>query len=254
MDQDKNGDDYQSYEKEYYKTAHSFNDYPYNAVGTPYLIGFPGRTYYEFDLSGQWTPSNRYKNETILNPGQQTITFASVAGATVAVSDEELNPTTVEECNYTFVPNYINKVWNGANKAYVLAADGGSYEMNKAGATVGAFRPYFMGPVSNTRGAEESDMVERVVFGSDYTNDLLHDEISDRLDGTLNIYAKKGMTVVVESSLRYTVDVTIYTPAGLTVTSFPVKAGERVEQRVNTKGVYIVSSDDGQHMKKVIVR
>lgn len=255
VDPDKNKDDYQSYEKKYYKADHTFDSYPYNAVGTPYLVGFPGKSYYEFDLSGQWTPSNRYLSETILSPGEQTITFASVAGATVGVSDTELNAGKATKDNYTFMPNYLNKEWAAADKAYILADDGGSYEKNTAGATVSAFRPYIVAAaVSPTRGAEEPDKVERVVFGSDYTNDLLPHR--DQLDGngTLNIYAKKGMTVVVESSLRYTVDVSIYTPAGLVLYKFPVKAGERVEQHVNSKGVYIVHSDDGQYVKKVIVR
>ena len=74
----------------------------------------------------------------------------------------------------------------------------------------------------------------------------------DRFDGTLNIYGKKRM-VVVESSLSYAVDLSIYTPAGVKVCTFSVPAGETIEQRVNTKGVYIVNSDDGQHVKKVIV-
>ena len=251
VDKDKNEDNYQ---KTYYKSAHEFTNYPYNAVGTPYLIGFPGKTYYEFDLSGQWTPNNRYKSETILSPGVQTITFASAKEATVDVSDTELNAGKTTKDNYTFVPNYLNKVWDAANKAYILAEDGGCYKKNAAGATVGAFRPYIVAASSPTRTVEQPDEVDRVVFGSDYTNDLLpHGNPSDGY-GTLNIYAKKGMTIVVESSLHYTVDVTIYTPAGLTVTSFPVKAGEKVEQRVNSKGVYIVHSDDNQHMKKVIVR
>ena len=255
VDQDKNEDDYQSYEKDYYKTTHSFSSYPYNAVGTPYLVGFPGETYYEFDLSGLWTPSNRYQSETILSPGEQTITFASAERADVGVSDTELNAGKTTKNNYTFVPNYINKVWDAADKAYILADDGGSYEKNTAGASVGAFRPYIVAAGSGTRGAEESDKVDRVVFGSDYTNDLLpHNDASKRLDGTLNIYVKKGKTVVVESSLRYTVDVSIYTPAGVVLYKFPVKAGETVEQRVNSNGVYIVHSDDDQHVKKVIVR
>ena len=125
---------------------------------------------------------------------------------------------------------------------------------NAENAIVSAFRPYIVKAANAPTRGKESENVEQVEFENDDTRFLLHDDIVDRLDGTLNIYVKKGKTVVVESSLRYTVDVSIYTPAGVVLYKFPVKAGETVEQRVNSNGVYIVHSDDDQHVKKVIVR
>lgn len=50
--------------------------------GKPYIIGFPGKTYYEFDLSGQWRPLNTASPAPAMLP-QQTITFASAPGITI---------------------------------------------------------------------------------------------------------------------------------------------------------------------------
>ena len=257
VDNDKNEDVYQ---KDYYKTGHTYTDYPYNGVGVPYLVGFPGNSYYEFDLSGLWTPANRY-NGPIENPGPQAITFASkVSGGsnvvTIGISDTELSTQKVTKDGYTYVPNYVNKM--PGVTAYVLDDDGGSYVKNSASATISAFRPYFI-EGNGTRGTEsdmrESDSkVERVVFENDYPSDLLPRDDSKGLnDGTLDIYGKRHK-VVVESNLRYMTDVRIVNVAGMTLSSFSIEPGETIETRVESSGVYIVYADNGKYVKKVIVK
>ena len=156
--------------------------------------------------------------------------------------------------DYVYVPNYSNKKFATAGKSYVMNANGDSYVINVADATVGAFRPYMVKAetIAGTRGASKNVKdAEQIEFDIKETQFKPEEKI-DRFDGTLNIYGKKGK-IVVQSSLRYTVEVSIYTPAGVKLFAFPVPAGETVEQRVNSKGVYIVNSDDGQHVKKVIV-
>ena len=222
----------------------------------PYLVGFPGASYYEFDLSGQWTPQNRYQNVTIANPGRQTISFVSATGTAVGKSDTELSTQKVTADGYTYVPNYTNKKLETAETAFVLAGDGGSYVKNAANAIVSAFRPYIVeGSVNGTRGTEPKDKVERVVFENDYPSDLLPhgDPRNNQNDGTLDIYAKK-QKVVVESNLRYVTDVRIVNVAGMTLSSFSIEPGETVETRVETSGVYIVYADNGKYVKKVIVK
>ena len=244
------------YQQGYYSTSHSYTSYPYNGVGVPYLVGFPGASYYEFDLSGQWTPQNRYQNVTIANPGRQTISFVSATGTAVGKSDTELSTQKVTADGYTYVPNYTNKKLETAETAFVLAGDGGSYVKNAANAIVSAFRPYIVeGSVNGTRGTEPKDKVERVVFENDYPSDLLPhgDPRNNQNDGTLDIYAKK-QKVVVESNLRYVTDVRIVNVAGMTLSSFSIEPGETVETRVETSGVYIVYADNGKYVKKVIVK
>ena len=247
---DANGDDY----KQYYNESHTYTSYPLEQAGGAYLIGFPGKSYYEFDLSGEWTAANTASPAPDML-GKQTITFASDPAVTIAISDTEISAGKTVKDGYAYVANYVSKKFTNAGDCYVLADDGASYVKNTADAIVSAFRPYIVEASNAPARGKDNPEVEQVVFGMDQDTDFLpHDDIIDRLDGTLNIYAKKGKTVVVESSLRYTVDVSIYTPAGVVLYKFPVKAGETVEQRVNSNGVYIVHSDDGQHVKKVIVR
>ena len=244
---DRNGDDY----KQYYNSDHTFENYPLEQAGNAYLIGFPGKSYYEFDLSGLWTAQNT-ASPAPASLDKQTITFVSATGEAIKVSDTELsNGRTVKE-GYAYVPNYANKKFTTAGESYVMNDKGDSYVKNVADATVGAFRPYMLKVVAGTRGDTKSIKdAEQIEFDIKDTEFRPEDRI-DRFDGTLNIYGKKGK-IIVESSLSYTVDVAVYTTAGVKVSTFPVPAGETVEERVNTKGVYIVTSDDGQYVKKVIV-
>ena len=244
---DRNGDDY----KQYYNSSHTFENYPLEQAGNAYLIGFPGKSYYEFDLSGLWTAQNT-ASPAPANLDKQTITFVSATGEAIKVSDTELSTGRTVKEGYAYVPNYANKKFTTAGESFVMNDKGDSYVKNVADATVGAFRPYMLKVVAGTRGDTKSIKdAEQIEFDIRDTEFRPEDRI-DRFDGTLNIYGKKGK-IVVESSLSYTVDVAVYTIAGVKVCAFPVPAGETVEERVNTKGVYIVSSDDGQYVKKVIV-
>ena len=244
---DRNGDDY----KQYYNSSHTFENYPLEQAGNAYLIGFPGKSYYEFDLSGLWTAQNT-ASPAPASLDKQTITFVSNAGEAIKVSDTELSTGRTVSDGYAYVPNYSNKKFTTAGESYVMNANGDSYVKNTENASVGAFRPYMLKVVAGTRGDTKSIKdAEQIEFDIKDT-EFRPEEKIERFDGTLNIYGKKGK-IVVESSLSYTVDVSIYTPAGVKFSSFPVAPGETVEQRVNTKGVYIVNSDDGQHVKKVIV-
>ena len=243
---DKNIDEYQ---KTYYQDEHVFSGYAYNAPGLPYIAGFPGSRYYEFDLSGTFVPKNtRLKNIERLNA--QSIIFASEPGIVIEVSDDEMKPVVAN--GYRFMPNYANLKLDKAGVGYVLAADGGSFDKNAVGAVAVAFRPYFLKTTNNTRGSGD---VERIVFGNGQSTDLfaIGGDPREKASGTLNIYARKGF-VVVESSLSYTTDVRIVTPAGITVSSFSVKPGDTVEVRADFSGMYVVHTLDGQFMKKVAVK
>ena len=251
---DGNSDTY----KRYYDQSHTYDSYWLQQSGVPYLVGFPGVSYYEFDLSGEFTAKNT-ASPAPAKLGPQTVTFASEVASErteveVVVSDNNMHQ--VSEDGYAYVPNYINKKLSTAGEAFVLATDGGSYVKNEADATVNAFRPYIIDAGASTRGTTIAPgRVERVLFSSDYPVDLLPkgDPRDGKDDGTMIIYAQKDK-IVIKSTLRYTEDMGVYTPAGITLTTFPVKAGETVETSVHNEGVYIVRSNDGQFTKKLIVR
>ena len=241
---DKNTDEYQ---KTYYKDEHVYSGYAYSGAGTPYILGLPGSRYYEFDLSGQFVPKNTYAND-IAALDLQTVIYASATGSTIGVSDDELQPVTAN--GFRFMPSYSNTTLATAGEGYVLAADGSCFEKNAAGIVSTAFRPYFV-KTNATRG---DGNVERIVFANGSSTDLLQGGSKSKgLSGTLNIYAKKG-TIVVESLLNYTTDVRVVTPAGITVATFPVPAGETVEVEADLPGVYIAHTLDGRYMNKVAIR
>ncbi len=244
---DKNTDEYQ---KTYYQDEHVYSGYPYNAAGTAYIVGFPGSRYYEFDLSGQFVPQYTHKGD-LGALDAQTVTFASATGAFVAVSDGELKSATAN--GYNFVPNYLNATLSAA-AGYVLNGEGSSFDKSTTDAVVGAFRPYFTKAYGGTR-TVGSDVVEHIVFGSDSSTGISQQgDPSNGLDGTLKIYAKKR-TIIVESTLNHTAEVSIYTPAGIKVASFAVKAGETVETQAAVGGVYIVQGNANKvYTRKLIVR
>ena len=110
--QDLNKDEYQENDDShyYYKDARTHVNYPRLAAGTPYIIGFPSKRYFEFDLSGNFEATTAKEAHKIDGKiiGAQTITFASKPGdTTIRVSDDE--NVGVEHDNYSFKPNYLNE-------------------------------------------------------------------------------------------------------------------------------------------------
>ena len=120
------------------------------ATATPYIVGFPGKTYYEFDLSGEWTAKNTAETAPA-KLDKQTISFVSEPGITIAISDNELSATPVD--GYKFVPNYMSKVVDG----YLMNADGNSFNVTPTeGAKATPFRPYF---VADNAGARQYEHI-----------------------------------------------------------------------------------------------
>ncbi|MBR3110401.1 MAG: hypothetical protein IKH35_04360 [Prevotella sp.] len=269
---DKNDDEYQKkyYSSEYLSQCYPVDNYPYSKGGTPYIIGFPGKTYYEFDLSGNWTTLNRYRDIVISSPGKQIVTFASVKGGNIGVSDEEtvkyINKEHVEieagvtANGYTFKPSYMN--YNSSNLevaeglfVYLLDSDGASFKKTAAeNVSITAFRPYFIGPAIPPA---SSRSVEQIVFGQSEDPQVVVEEHGDptqeELNGGLRIWAKKDK-IYVESSLSFTEDMRVVTPAGITVATFSVKPGKTVEVQADFSGMYIVHTLDGKYTKKVTVK
>ena len=249
---DQNRDDYQEKDgrRTYYKEGREYPDYPLMAAATPYIIGFPGATFYEFDLSGNFAPSTT----SAPRPEQldkQTVTFASKTGAAIGVSDDEMAGTT--HGDYTFRPNYLSTEI-AANAGYVLNAAGNGFAKTTAATTVAPFRPYFT--QSTAPAGARTRSADQIVF-SQSQESLLSPWLQDSPDadspGTLSVRGGKRR-VIVESSLRAAADVRIVNTAGITVAAFTVEPGQTVETRVPVSGVYIVQTTDGRHNMKLAVR
>ena len=242
------------FQDNYYKTSKPYNGYPLYHAATPYLIGFPGSTYYEFDLSGVFGNNhealNTKDNNQINAANAQPIIFVSAANAAIAVSDTELSGAVAVARDYQFRSAYASKPL--AAGCFMLNTDGSKYLLQGETTTI-PFRPYFVPPgFAGTRSAENP------------TNTILIGDAPAKLKGTTDIQnvfeegdllVKAGRKkIMVESQLNYTTDVRIVTPAGITLTTFSIQSSEYVETRVESAGVYIVYADNGKYVKKVIVR
>ena len=240
--QDANTDTYQTY----YQTSRTLTEYPLLATAQPYIVGFPGKTYYEFDLSGEWTA----KNTASPAPAQlakQTISFVSEPGIAIAVSDGEMSATAVD--GYAFVPNYMSKKVDG----YLMNATGSSFDVTPAGgaATV-PFRPYF---VAGSVGARQN--ARSILFDSNDSSFAFGDDkdpSGDNLgEGDLIFTVRKHM-ISVTSSLRREADVRIVNTSGLTIAHFTIQPDETVDTNIGVAGVYVVRADGGRIQKKLAIR
>ena len=244
---DANTDTYQRY----YETGRSLSQYPLLTKGTPYIIGFPGTTYREFDLSGQWTPSNTAP-VTPAQLARQTITFASAAAATIGVSDDEKAGKKItsgdNKTGYTFKPNYLGKEMTG----YEMNTVGNSFVKNEDMVTI-PFRPYFVFEQLPQAAPRRAD-AQYIVFDSSDSSFAIGDEDpSDELAGELT-FSTKPRKLVTTSSLRHATDVRVYSTSGQAVTSFTIQPGETVETDITIAGVYIVRADNGRYTKKIALR
>ena len=244
--QDANADTYQTY----YEEPRELPDYPLLATAQPYIVGFPGKTYYEFDLSGQWTP----KNTATTAPAQlakQTISFVSDTGITIGVSDDEL--VAVEDDGYAFVPNYMSKKVDG----YLMNADGNSFDVTPAGGAMTVpFRPYFIAAASPAP-AHHRSKVQSILFDNDDSSFAFGDDKDPSGDnfgeGDL-VFTVRPHAISVTSSLRREADVRIVNMSGLTIATFTIQPGETINTNIGVGGVYMVRADGGRIQKKLAVR
>ena len=227
---DVNSDEYQVY----YNSGHTYDNYPYASAGTPYLIGWPGKRYYEFDLSGQFVAQNTADNPAKLE--KQMITFASETGASIKVTDTEYEEakamSSTNGYKYTFVPTYQTKP---VTNAYLMNTDGNIFEQNATGTTV-PFRPYFtVSAVSNAqkRGTRASELY----IGYEGDSDQLEETV---VYHGLLIYSE-NMKICVESTLEYETTITVTTVAGHQPRQYTIQPGTKLTIPVNNRGVYIVN-------------
>ena len=246
---DAHADTYQTY----YETGRKLEHYPLLTTAQPYIVGFPGKTYREFDLSGEWTAPNT----AVTAPAKlakQTISFVSEPRITIAVSDDELDAEAVD--GYKFMPNYMSKKVMG----YLMNTDGNGFDMAMtttepatpvAVATV-PFRPYFLAASNNARQNTRS-----IIFDSSDSSLAFGDDKDPSGDGFGDgdlIISVHPHVVRAYSSLRREADVRIVNMSGLTIASFTIQPGETIDTNIGVAGVYIVRADGGRIQKKIAVR
>ena len=254
---DKNDDTYLEFTQKYYKEPHTHPTYPLLTGGKPYLLGTPGHTYYEFDLSGNFRAKNTAADHNseleIAQLAKQVITFVSNKGIGIDVSDDEI--LRVQNANtkngYAFVPTYSKKPIAASVNAYALSADGNSYDKVVRDTVVGAFRPYFTAVTNNSRPVSRS-----IVFAGDSADEPYeaYDDADDtHKPGTIHV-SSALRKIKVTSGLKVTTTVRIVNASGITLNTFDLKPDETVETRVYNSGVYLVQTADGKFIRKIAVR
>ena len=243
---DANADTYQTY----YNSSRNYERYPLLATAKPYIIGFPGKTYYEFDLSGEWTAENTAATAPA-KLDKQTISFVSEPRITIGVSDDELSAVT--EDGYSFLPNYMSKKVDG----YLMNVEGSRFDVTPEGglATV-PFRPYFVkANTSGARGAGQKNVKHIIFDGDDSSFVIDEDDPSKEEIATENmIFTTRRHEIIVTSNLRVEADVRIYNISGITVANFTILPGETISTYIPVSGVYIVRAADGRYQKKLAVK
>ena len=247
--QDANLDTYQTY----YQTARELPQYPLLANATPYIIGFPGKTFYEFDLSGEWTPKNT-AGTAPEKLNKQTITFASYPSnedgfpvLSIGVSDDEQG---VAKGGYTFKPNYMSKAVTG----YLMNAAGNDFTATTAATAAVPFRPYFVAS-GGSNPAPVRRGIQHIAFDDEGSSFAIGDE--DPSEGDISgglLFAVRNHAIIVTSSLRKEADVRIVNINGQTIASFAIQPGESIETPVHTSGVYIIRAAGGHYIKKIAVK
>jgi hypothetical protein len=229
---DKNQDDYQTY----YNTSRQYNNYQLYQAATPYLIGFPGSRYYEFDLSGNFVAQNTAQTGPA-QIGRQTITFVSKSGQTIAVTDGEYN-VTPDDDGYAYHPIYQTKT---VANAYVVT-DGGTKFTKTASVTTVPFRAYLTkttpaSPAQSRTATRAAADIEVLYISNLSDNDQMEQIVVDR---SLNAYAE-GMAICIESTLETPATITITSASGKLLKQFTIQPGTKVTVPVNSRGIYIVN-------------
>ena len=233
--QDENEDTYLQY-RQYYNSERTYANYPLLSAAVPYILGLPGQTYYEFDLSGNFEAQNTAAPVTKI--GKQILSFVSNKREHIGVSDDEMTGTTVTYGgnNYTFKPSYLNETLAAGNN-YVLNADGSSYDVTKAEKSVSAFRPYFIS-VSSGSGSRRG-LANSIIFSSD-NGEEFEESPETVLGGSIEIFVR-GRSIVARSYLKEPTIIRIVNVAGIKLNDFVLEPGQTVVTPVKIPGVYMAN-------------
>ncbi len=220
FNQSPNGNSESDNHGNYYAGPRTYEDYAYLTANVPYIIGFPGVRYYEFDMSGQFAPE--HSDPDISRLGKQTISYVSGTGANIPVSDDNPLQTTVD--GYTYIGAFIGQdITNG----YVLNNAGSAFE---TATSVVPFRTYITKTPRN-QPAPKRIHIGYQQEGASPEKDMLH-----------NLYIRGGKgTIHIESTLEVETKVTIHTLSGVLVKELYVLPGAKVNVPVQHQGVYIVN-------------
>ncbi|MBO7260443.1 MAG: T9SS type A sorting domain-containing protein, partial [Bacteroidaceae bacterium] len=227
---DANRDDY----FEYYNGTRTYDDYLLTTANMPYIVAYPGVTYYEFDMSGNFVAENTATPAPAkLDP--QVVTYVSVKEQIIKkYSDSDLTSGTNE---YILYGTYLKEPVSGS---YKIDDEGSGFALQNGSTEVAEpFRVYLKREANSapTRGG----VLEYIPIGGEADNIAEQAPLSG-----LNIYSRNNV-IYIESALDHETMVTIYSTSGQIITRVKVAPGATVKVPISANGVYIVNR------KKIIV-
>ena len=241
--QDKNEDTYLQY-RQYYNSERNYTNYPLLSAAKPYILGLPGQTYYEFDLSGSFVPQNTAASIARLD--KQIITLASNTGISIGVSDDETEVGVKQELKnqhgkdytFTFKPSYMNMSLESGSNSYALDNAGDSYDEVTATTKVSAFRPYFTALASVSAGSRR--MAPKYIIFSGDNGEEFEESPETVLGGSIEIFVR-GRSIVARSHLTEPTTIRIVNVAGIKLNDFVLEPGQTVVTPVKIPGVYMAN-------------
>jgi hypothetical protein len=216
---DKNSDTY----FDYYKNSETYAGYAYLEADTPYIIAFPGKTYYEFDMSGEFESANTAV--AIAKLDRQVVTFVSKTGATIGVTDNAGLVKTAD--GYEFVGSYQEET---IDNGYLINAEGSAFVKANAQSSV-PFRGYFAATAS------KSPSTRQIFIGSAAEEEEVQDDLDNR---GITVYGRRG-GIYIESTLEDETVVTIYRLNGQLVQKVTVQPMGKIFVPISSRGIYIVN-------------
>ena len=241
--QDENKDTYLQY-RQYYNSERTYANYPLLSAAVPYILGLPGQTYYEFDLSGNFEAQNTAAPVTKI--GKQIITLASNTGISIGVSDDETKEGVKQELKnqhgkdytFTFKPSYMNMSLESGSNSYALDNAGDSYDEVTATTKVSAFRPYFTALASVSAGSRR--MAPKYIIFSGDNGEEFEETPETVLDGSIEIFVR-GRSIVARSYLKEPTIIRIVNVAGIKLNDFVLEPGQTVVTPIKIPGVYMAN-------------
>lgn len=216
----KNDANADSYQQNHYASAREYVNYAYLQANTPYIIAFPGQSYHEFDMSGNFVPGHTATSIGKLD--EQVVTFVSEVGATIGVTDDATLDKTAG--GYNFVGTYQIKDING----YLINTDGSAFvEANEQSSV--PFRGYL---TTTASGAPKRIFISGAAEEEEPAEDVI--------ERGLTIYSKDG-AIYVESTLEHEATLTIHTMSGQVVKRITLQPMSKEVIPVTSRGIYLVN-------------
>ena len=224
---DKNDANADSYQQNHYASVREYKNYACLQANTPYIIAFPGESYYEFDMSGIFVPEHTATSIGELK--KQVVTFVSEEGATIGVTDDANLVKPAD--GYYFVGTYQEET---INNGYLLNAEGSAFVKGNAegSQSVAQSSVPFRGYMTTS-----TPLTRQIFIGGAVEEEEPQDEVVNR---GISVYGRRG-GIYIESTLEEEKTLLIYNVGGQIIKKVTVLPMGKIFVPISSRGIYIVN-------------